>query len=220
MNWLQRLFFYPLTILLHPLLAINTLWLIFYSFNPYSFGGNNWSNTNFSTVTLRLFVGTTFLPALAIFLIRRLGLIENLNMKGVKERIVPLVIACLFYFWIYLNIGENGSFPAYFQQVVLGICLTLLFSFFTVVFTSINLFAASSISLILAFLIAATAPHRHQFFIEGQILIDSQWIIIAMVLLAGIYSSFRLLVNRSNLRETIIGYAAGIIGQILAVFVV
>lgn len=219
MNWVPRLLYYALTFVLHPLFTIIILWLIFYSFNPYAFGGNEWNNETFITLSIRLFAGSTFLPALAIFLIRRLGLIENLNMVGIKERIVPLTITCLFYFWIFLNVRENGNFPPYFQQVILGICMTLLFSFFTAIFAGINLFAASSISLLLAFIVADLGSHRQFFFINGQALLESYWVILGLVLAIGFYLSYRLFLGRSSPRETLAGITVGIGGQLLATFV-
>lgn len=216
MNWLAKLLFYILSVILHPLLVIVTLWLIFYSFNPYAFGGIDWSNTTFSTTTIRLFVGTAFLPAFAIFLIRKLGLIDNLKMEGIKERIVPLTIACLFYFWVYLNIGENDHFPDYFQQAVLGVCLTLLLAFFNGIFAGTNLFAASSICLILALVSSDLGTHRYYFFADGQVILQSYWIIFGLALLTGLYLSLRLYWNHSTLPETITGILVAIGGGFLA----
>jgi hypothetical protein len=219
MNWLARLLFYFLTITLHPLLAIMSLWLFFYSYNPYAFGGNDWNNQTFSTISIRLFVGTAFLPAIAILLIQRLGLIDNLKMKGIKERIVPLTIACFFYFWIYLNIGENEGFPDYFQQTILGISLTLLLSFFTSILTGINLFAASAISLILAVISSDVSPHRFFLFAKGQIVMEAYWLIMGLVLITGFYLSFRLYVKQNTIQETMLGVEVGFGGHFLAALV-
>lgn len=219
MNWLAKLLFYLLSIVLHPLLLIVVLWLVFYSFNPYAFGFNDWKAQTFKATTFRLFIGTTFLPGLAFILVRKLGLIENLRMNGTKERIVPLTIACLFYFWIYLNVSENSIFPNYFQQVLLGVCLTLLLSFLFAIFTRVNLFAASSISLVLAFIISELGAHRHYFFLDGRVLLESQWLIWGMVCLMGLYLSLRLYLGRSSLQETTAGIATGLGGQLIAAII-
>ena len=219
MNWLTKLLYFPLTVVFHPLLVMVILWLIFFSFNPYAFGFNDWSGTVLSATSIRLFVGSTFLPALAIFLVRQLGLIENLSLNGIKERIVPLTIACLFYFWIYLNISENGSFPNYFQQAILGICLSLLLSFFSVIFSRINLFATSSVSLVTAFISSELGIHRYYFFMNGQALLESHWVISVMVLVFGFYLSLRLYLGRNSMQETIAGIATGLGGQLIAAII-
>ncbi len=219
MNWLTKLLYFPLTVVFHPLLVMVILWLIFFSFNPYAFGFNDWSGTVLSATSIRLFVGSTFLPALAIFLVRQLGLIENLSLNGIKERIVPLTIACLFYFWIYLNISENGSFPNYFQQAILGICLSLLLSFFFVIFSRINLFATSSVSLVTAFISSELGIHRYYFFMNGQALLESHWVISVMVLVFGFYLSLRLYLGRNSMQETIAGIATGLGGQLIAAII-
>lgn len=219
MNWLTKLLYFPLTVVFHPLLVMVILWLIFFSFNPYAFGFDDWSGTVLSATSIRLFVGSTFLPALAIFLVRQLGLIENLSLNGIKERIVPLTIACLFYFWIYLNISENGSFPNYFQQAILGICLSLLLSFFSVIFSRINLFATSSVSLVTAFISSELGIHRYYFFMNGQALLESHWVISVMVLVFGFYLSLRLYLGRNSMQETIAGIATGLGGQLIAAII-
>lgn len=155
-----------------------------------------------------LFVNLVMFPLLATLLMKALGFISSITMKEPKDRIIPLIATMTFYFWAY-NVASNlqPEVPFYMRVFLLGSFWGVILIFIINIFfkTSMHTTAISATVGILLMMIL-------------QLKIDVLWIIIAMIFLAGIIGSARLILKEHLPFELVLGYLTGFLVQIGAYF--
>ncbi|MCU0333556.1 MAG: hypothetical protein MUF62_00745, partial [Chitinophagaceae bacterium] len=100
----QRLAAQVVSALLHPLFVPAALvWLMLYQHPMYHLFTD-------APLRLRLFamvvLNTVLFPGLVVFLLWRLKFISSMQLHTQKERIMPLTISIVFYFWAFY-VGRN-----------------------------------------------------------------------------------------------------------------
>ncbi len=86
-------------------------------------------------------LNTVLYPALLVFLLWRLKFIESIQLRTQKERIVPLVVNILFYFWAWYVSRNVETFPLVLRQWLMGIFLSSCAAMFTNIFMKMSLHA-------------------------------------------------------------------------------
>jgi hypothetical protein len=150
---------------------------------------------------------TAFFPAFAVFLLWRLKFSESIFLRTQKDRIIPYVIVMFFYWWMY-----------YLSRNFLDQPIVLKYFYFGV-------FIASAIGLIVNNFIKVSL---HGMGIGGMlasvVLVGLKYPInniiwdIAILFIAGIVISARMMVSDHTNKELTIGLGIGIITQTLAYF--
>ena len=84
---------------------------------------------------------TAFFPAFAVFLLWRLQLIENIQLRTQKERIVPYIITMIFYWWMWYLSRNFTDQPQTLQYFYFGIFLTTVFGLIINSFSKISMHA-------------------------------------------------------------------------------
>lgn len=150
-------------------------------------------------------INTVLFPAVLVFLLWRLKFLKNIYMETTKERIIPLVVSLLFYFWAFY-VGRNLEvIPHSLQQWLLGVFLCSCAAMFINIWTKVSLHGIALGGLI--------------GFCAWQQATDLQWpfyILIPAVLLAGVVGTARLIRGAHKPSELYIGYFAGILCQVIA----
>jgi hypothetical protein len=100
----------------HPMFIVTyTLYFLIF-IHPYAFAGVNHSGKVFKLITV--FLSTAFFPAFSVFLMWRLKLfLQSLYLRTARERIVPYMIAMIFYWWVwhvFANIADNPPVAVHF----------------------------------------------------------------------------------------------------------
>jgi hypothetical protein len=185
-----------LSVIFHPLLLTSyALLLIFLlpgylSMLPYSYK---------RTVFIVFSLITSAAPAVFVFLMYQLKVIQNLSLEDRKERIFPLVTSFIFYLSAYIMALR---FPVELPNLVLGILLTA---------------ALSSLAGLLLNFILKVSLHSLAFaafisFFTSYIFlfqINAVNFIIALILLSGITAAARLFLNSHKPLEIYTGFLVG-----------
>ncbi len=150
-------------------------------------------------------LNTVFFPALVVFLLWRLGFISGIQLKGQKERITPLIISIIFYFWAW-NVSRNlEDVPQALIQWLLGVFLCSCAAMFTNIFMKISLHTLAMGSLmVFSLLMLLHDPYW------------PHWMLHLSILLAGISGTARLLREAHRPGEVYAGYLAGAMCQLAA----
>jgi hypothetical protein len=120
-----RFFAQSFSYLFHPLFISTYVigFLIF--FHPYAFAGFDPRLKVFRFLTI--FVYNTLFPLFAVFLLWRLKLgVDSMQLRTMKERILPYLIAMIFYWWtwhVYANLPDIPPVAIHFLLgAFLGVC--------------------------------------------------------------------------------------------------
>ncbi|HSC53917.1 MAG TPA: hypothetical protein VLC98_09865 [Phnomibacter sp.] len=193
--------------LFHPLfIPILVVWLMLYQ-HPIHYLLTD------GPIRLRLmamtFINTLFLPGFVVFLLWRLKFIPNMYLESRKDRIIPLNVVLIFYFWAFY-VGRNlDAIPVAMQQWLLGVFLGSCAAMFCNIFFKISLHTI--------------AVGGAVFFFAQRMYHDPYWPawwIIPVVLIAGLVGTARLLRNAHQQGELYAGYLVGAICQLAAMLVI
>lgn len=163
---------------------------------------------------------TVGFPLLAIFLIRFLGLNQDLNMNSRQERIVPLIVTAMFYLWLFINIKNNSYIPVLFSSFVLGATIAIFISFFINNFSKISLHTVGMGGLVTMIILLQFQFEHSDFTIYlgmlGTYTIHLSFLIILSIIIAGLVGVARLHITDHASQDIYGGYLVGFLSQILA----
>lgn len=155
------------------------------------------------TQTLFIYIinGILF-PLVSVLLCKALGFVNSIYLRTQKERIIPLTISMVFFFWTFYVFKNKPEIPVIAAQMSLGIFLAVIINFIANIFFKISLHATG----------------------VGGIIGLFTWILFASsgfvgiylalsVLIAGVVSSSRLIVSSHQMGDIVSGLAAGFISQ-------
>lgn len=147
---------------------------------------------------------TFFMPFVAILIMRKLDLIESLNMDTPKERIIPLIGTIVFYVWGFLAI-KKSSYPMLFTWFMLGTVISILLAFVINVFTKISLhmLGVSGLLIYVTMLVLYANP-------------TINWLLPLAIIVLGLVATSRLYLEAHTPRQISLGIFIGVISQILA----
>jgi membrane-associated phospholipid phosphatase len=208
--------FKVISYLFHPLLMLTYVALLVFWANPYLFQAQ--SGKPLQIHFLSLFFTTFFLPAVAIVMMKSLGLIKSIQMEERQDRIGPLIVTGVFYIWAFRNMISNPDIPQPMTIFTLGICIVLGLCFLINLFSKISLHTAGAGGMIvIASLIwKYFSPYG---FPAGTWIIDPSIIVVSILIIAGLIGSARLYLKSHNPSEIMGGYFIGIAGQLIAFFI-
>jgi hypothetical protein len=153
-------------------------------------------------------LNTILFPLLIAFLLWRLGFTKSLQLETQKERIFPLIINIIFYFWAW-NVSRNlEAVPVPLVQWLLGVFLCGCAAMFTNIYMKISLHTISMGGMVV--------------FGFMMMLTDSfwpNWMLTAMLLLAGATGTARLICEAHEPGEIYAGYLAGGICMLAAWYI-
>jgi len=191
-----------ISILFHPIVLPTYAFLLVYLTNPLLFSAYN--DTQLGQIFLRVVINTFVFPVIAMLLVWRLGFVKSLEMNDPKERLVPYITTGAFYTWSYIIFRKSGL-PQMLDIIILGATITLFVIFFINIFKKVSAHTAAMGSFIIVVITACILTSSNFTFL-----------VIPVVLLAGIIGSSRLLLNAHDTTEIFAGYIIGIASQIVA----
>lgn len=203
--WFARFFsnvFHPFFI---PTLSTILLFLCF----PYRFAEYSTKAKILSTGLV--FAITVIYPVLAIIIMHKLGMIQNVNLRNRKDRIVPYIVVLTFYTWIcYMALkpsNNNLLFPNdfVFSHMILAMTIAIIISFFANNFLKVSMHMLGQGGFI-AFLFFSAKYASYNF----------QWLFIAALFVAGCVGTARLILKAHSLQEVAAGFLIAIIAEYLA----
>lgn len=165
--------------------------------------------STFTTLSLKIlilsvtFIFTFLLPAINAFILLKMGKIKSLEMESNEERVVPYTSTALYYFSLFY-LFYNAQFPNVFKILVLGasisIVLTLLINFRWKI--SAHTIGIGGIS-------------GGIFGIVLRLHIDLHFILMGVILVAGLVGYARLKLNAHTPAQVYIGFLLGFLVELL-----
>ncbi|MBI5915880.1 MAG: hypothetical protein HY842_10915, partial [Bacteroidetes bacterium] len=200
-----------ISILFHPLLIVTYMLVLLLVVNPYQFGvytiADHWK------LVLLVFLSTFLMPIFAVFLMKSLKMVESMELRDRHERIGPYILTGVFYLWMFINFKSNPEIPKPFVIAVLGATIALFGSFFLNNFTKISAHAAGMGGLAGMAVINAVLFNFDTFTLNlgglGAYEISTNLVMMAVIVLAGIVCTARLLLEAHTERQLYVGLAVG-----------
>ncbi len=207
-----------ISILFHPLLMVTYMTALLLVINPYQFGV--FSIVEQWKLLLLVFMSTFAMPAFAVVLMRALNMISSFEMPDPKERIGPYIITGVFYMWMFINFKHNAGIPKTLTIGMLGATIGLFANFFFNNFTKVSAHAAG-----IGGLVGVAAVNYLYFNFDtftlhlgglGLFEISTSFVLVLLILLAGIVGTARLVLNAHTPGQLYGGFFIGVTSQIVA----
>jgi hypothetical protein len=188
--------------LFHPLF-ISTYVMGFLLFvHPYAYTGFLHKAKIFKF--LHVLIMNAFFPAFAVFLLWRLEFIRSVYLRTVKERIIPYLIAMIFYWWTW-NVFKNQDNPAFVVNFLLGSFLAVCGAWMCNIYYKVSMHAiAVGGAMMFFFLFSAQDDYASGLYLS------------VVVLVAGIVCTSRLICSDHTRFQVWSGLFIGILSQWIA----
>ena len=205
---LTSLFF---SYLFHPLMLVTYAFVFLMWIDPFAFGSPSFVDAigTFDIMAIRVFFSTALLPALAIIMMKFLGMLESFEMDDKQDRIGPYIATGVFYLWIFFNINSNPQLPDGFKIFVLGATIALFCAFFINNFRKISIYTVGMGTILGLILMNWTTIHPMFLLPTFQI----------TILIAGIIGTARLILKSNEASDIYSGYWVGILAQFLGMII-
>ena len=205
----------------HPLFILTYMVLVLLWTNPFSFG---WRHVAEADTLLIIIVMTSItLPAIAILMMKMLGWIQDFRLETRHERIGPYIASGILYLTLYLHVTKAETFPLSLRVVTLGSLFALWTCFFINNFIKISMHAAGVGGLVA--LVALTkitfGYSQAQIGIPGgvNIVLPLDYILYAVIAIAGMVCTSRLILKAHNLKEVYLGFMIGLASILISYFI-
>src|ERR1051325_10117813 len=107
-------------------------------------------------------VNTIIFPFLTVFIMRGLGFVNSILLRGRQERIIPFIASGMFYVWTFMVV-RSIAVSDFITAVFLGATLSVFACFFFTLFFKISIHSAAAGGFIaIALALAFIAPHNLQ----------------------------------------------------------
>lgn len=197
--------------LFHPLLFPTYATLLIIAVNPHLFAVYNIRQQMLWAIIT--FVFTFICPLVWLAMMKRLELISDFKMVNPRERIIPYIAVATFYLWMYRLFKPSAEPTPYSNEIIslmmLGASLSIFIGFFINIFSRICIHAIA----MGAFLGLTLSLMRLADF-------DLKYLFVALLLLAGLVGSARILLAGHREEEVWTGYITGFLGQFISFILV
>ena len=198
-----------ISIVFHPFLILLYAFVLLAYCNPFLFRVSSFAAVFENKVNSMLFIWLAIfsfaVPLLTVLMMRALNFVSSLQMPGRMERIGPYIVVGLLYMVIFVNFKNNPGVPLELTAFALGSTIALFISFFFNLFSKISVHTTGMGGLVAMTLLAVSRSY------DGQ-----GYLLVWVVLLAGLVGTARLLLGAHKTKEVYGGYASGFMGQMIA----
>lgn len=201
--------------LFHPLLIPSYMYLLLLVANPFLFGANALSDQRAMLTLVMMVLYTAVIPLISILLMVALNMVSSVTMPERTERIGPLLMVMVLYFWVYYNLSQNNDIPTIFSAFLLGVVLALAVAFVINVADKISLHAVGMGGLV-GMVMVTMALFGANGIAVGEYTLGMGLLLLAVVILAGLVGSARLALGAHDKVQVYTGYIVGFVAQFVA----
>ena len=202
-NPVIRFFAHAFSIIFHPLFITTYVIAFLIYVHPFAFSGFEDSMKFFRF--LSVFFTSLFLPLFSVFIAWRLGLVQSIQLRTTKDRIIPYAIVMFFYFWVWYVFNNQGLNPPASIHFLLGSFLAICGAWMCNIYYKISMHAIAMGGLAMFFLLFSF----HDPYASGVYLSLA-------VLVAGIVCTSRLIVSDHSPFDIYSGLFVGVLAQWIA----
>lgn len=171
--------------------------------NPYLFAGV--SAMEKTLTVIRAIMMYTFFPIVSVLLLKGLDFIKSVYLTSQKDRIIPLVINGVWYFWLWFVWRNLPEYPRVAVQLTLAIWISVSLALMANIIMKVSLHAISmGVMLTFILLLAFSQPLNFGIYISVALLI------------AGAVCTSRFIVSDHLPKEVYGGLLVGIISMLAA----
>lgn len=204
--------------LFHPLLVPSYMYLLLVWVNPYLFGTLGLGSDRARATLIMLVLYTAVIPIFAVFIMIRLEMVKGIMIKDRMERIGPLLLVMILYFWVYWNFNKTNDIPTIFTTFLLGVVIALSLSFVVNVVDKISLHAVGMGGLVGMLMITMGLFGADGLELGGQT-VGLGLLVLVGVVLAGLVGSARLALDAHEPTQLYVGYGVGFVAQLIALLI-
>jgi hypothetical protein len=149
---------------------------------------------------------TLLYPVFIVFLLKGIGFVRSIHLEDPKERIIPLLLTMIFYFWAYL-VFKNIDAPFLLKVLMLGNFWGIIVLFMVSIFFKISMHAMAAggmLGIIIVLMVISPINMAIPLFIG--------------LFIAGLVGTSRLILNAHKNGEIWLGYILGILVMVAAYF--
>lgn len=195
-----------ISFIFHPLFIPVYIIFFYLHFNPAAPFFDPWDKT---LIMIRAGVMYVMFPLVTVLLLKAVGFIQSIYLRTQKDRIVPYIACGLFYFWMWYVLRNQSMFTDELVLLSLAIFLASSGGLLANTYLKVSMHAISMGILITYIYQLAMRTDAHFGF----------WISVAF-LIAGLVCTARMITSDHDAKEIYWGLAIGIMGQVLAYWVV
>lgn len=190
--------------LIHPLLMPSYALLIF--FNIESYISYSLTFKQLSLITGLNFINTALMPILFLILLHRMNRISNFHLKDQYERVLPFMLAIIFYFFNYY-LFKSSALPQIMVSMVLAGALSVSFSFLFNFWIKISIHSLAISSVAGIFFALSSTMNK-----------NLNFTLMALVLLVGLVGTARLKLEAHEPHQVYMGSVIGFLIGFACVF--
>ena len=189
--------------LFHPVFMPLAMAYLLRKLTPVSFSAV--TDQKFNLWLISIGITTLFFPLFSIGLLKPLGFLRSLKMPRAQDRIVPLMITMIFYFWVshVFNSMPGVNVPLILKVLLLGNFWGIIVLFMINIFTKISMHTSAAggvIGNLIVLLILSPVDMEMPLFIS--------------LLIAGVIGTARLITGSHERGDVWLGYIIGILVQL------
>jgi hypothetical protein len=201
-----RIFAHVVSVVAHPIFVplIGT-WLVVVS-HPFQFSG--FTSKAMFGIYGSVVSNTILLTGFTVVILKQLKFISSIRLRTQRDRIIPYIATMTFYFWGFMVFKHRPQVPEVLTAFMLGNFLAVVLAFLSNLILKISMHALGMgglIGLLCCFF--------------GDTYFNVAFPLTAMVLIAGVVCTSRLILEEHSLREIYWGVLFGIIAQLVAAWI-
>lgn len=201
--------------LFHPLLIPTYMYVLLMVVNPFLFGSNDFGDQRAILTLVMMVLYTAVIPMISILLMIALNMVSSVMMAEKSERIGPLLLVMVLYFWVYYNLSQSNDVPTIFSTFLLGVVIALAVAFVINVMDKISLHTVGMGGLV-GMLMITMGLFGANGIAFGGVTVGLGLLLLGGVLLAGIVGSARLALGAHDSVQIYAGYIVGFVSQLVA----
>lgn len=147
-----------------------------------------------------------FFPLISVLLLKGLGFIESIFLKTQKDRIIPYIACGIFFFWAYTVFKGQPQYPLIWNAYILGIFIAASAALIANIYFKVSMHA-----------IGMGGWLGYFFYIALHNSMFMTWPLCLVILITGVVSTARLILNQHSLFDVYAGLLIGFLSQIAAI---
>lgn len=199
----------------HPLLIPTYMFALLVLVNPFLFGANGFGEQRALLTLLMMVLYTAVIPMISVLLMVALNMVGSVMMEERTERIGPLLLVMVLYFWVYYNLSNSNDVPTIFSTFLLGVVIALALAFVINVLDKISLHTVGMGGLVGMLMITMGLFGANGIEV-GNYTIGLGVLLIAGVIIAGLVGTARLALGAHDKVQIYSGYLVGFLAQLVA----
>jgi hypothetical protein len=153
----------------HPLFVTSYVMAFLIFLHPYVFEGYDQKTRVMRLLSVVL--TDTLFPAFSVFLVWKLQFIRSMHLRTAKERIIPYMVAMIFYWWTW-HVYSNIDAPPVSVHFLLGTFLAVCAAWFCNIYFKISMHAMAMGGMVLfAYLLASLDSYPSGLYLSVAVLV-------------------------------------------------